>query len=57
MPGGARRGGAGGSGGGGRGGGFQPGGDAAYVVGSDSYLHALNVQNSWDNMTPALFIP
>jgi outer membrane protein assembly factor BamB len=44
-------------GGGGRGGGFQPGADAAYVVGSDGYLHALNVQNGWDNMTPALFIP
>jgi outer membrane protein assembly factor BamB len=44
-------------GGGGRGGGFQPGGDAAYVVGSDGYLHALNVQNGWDSMTPALFIP
>ena len=58
LPGGARQGGAGGGGGGGgRGGGFQPGGDAAYVVGSDGYLHALNVQNGWDNMTPALFIP
>jgi outer membrane protein assembly factor BamB len=45
------------AGGGGRGGGFQPGGDAAYVVGSDGYLHALNVQNGWDNMTPALFVP
>jgi putative pyrroloquinoline-quinone-binding quinoprotein len=44
-------------GGGGRGGGFQPGGDAAYVVGSDGYLHALNVQNGWDSMTPAQFIP
>jgi len=44
-------------GGGGRGGGFEPGADAAYVVGSDGYLHALNVQNGWDNMTPALFIP
>jgi hypothetical protein len=57
LPGGARQGGAGGGGGGGRGGGFQPGADAAYVVGSDGYLHALNVQNGWDNMTPALFIP
>jgi outer membrane protein assembly factor BamB len=57
LPGGARQGGAGGGGGGGRGGGFQPGGDAAYVVGSDGFLHALNVQNGWDNMTPALFIP
>ncbi|MEO7275029.1 MAG: PQQ-binding-like beta-propeller repeat protein [Vicinamibacterales bacterium] len=37
--------------------GFVPGGDAAYVVGSDGYLHALNVQNGWDNMTPALFLP
>ena len=35
----------------------QPGADAAYVVGSDGYLHALNVQNGWDNMTPALFLP
>jgi hypothetical protein len=34
-----------------------PGQDAAYVVGSDGYLHALNVQNGWDNMTPALFLP
>ena len=58
LPGGARQGGAGGGGGGGgRGGAFQPGGDAAYVVGSDGYLHALNVQNGWDNMTPALFLP
>ena len=56
LPGGARQGGAGGAGAG-RGGGFQPGGDAAYVVGSDGFLHALNVQNGWDNMTPALFIP
>ena len=58
LPGGARQGGpGGGGGGGGRGGGFQPGADAAYVVGSDGYLHALNVQNGWDNMTPALFLP
>ena len=33
------------------------GDDAAYVVGSDGYLHALNVQNGWENMTPALFLP
>ena len=33
------------------------GDDAAYVVGSDGYLHALNVQNGWDSMTPALFLP
>jgi outer membrane protein assembly factor BamB len=26
-------------------------------VGSDGYLHALNVQNGWENMTPALFLP
>ncbi len=58
LPGGARQGGPGsGGGGGGRGGGFQPGGDAAYVVGSDGFLHALNVQNGWDSMPPALFIP
>ncbi|OLE85599.1 MAG: hypothetical protein AUF76_00330 [Acidobacteria bacterium 13_1_20CM_2_65_9] len=54
LPGGAR---AGGPGGGGGGGPFVPGGDAAYVVGSDGYLHALNVSNGWDNMTPALFLP
>jgi len=51
LPGGARQGGPGG------GGSFVPGQDAAYVVGSDGYLHALNVQNGWDNMTPALFMP
>jgi outer membrane protein assembly factor BamB len=56
LPGGARAGGPGGGGGFG-GGPFVPGGDAAYVVGSDGYLHALNVQNGWENMTPALFIP
>lgn len=55
LPGGARQGGPGG--GGGRGGPFRPGDDAAYVVGSDGYLHALNIQNGWDNMTPALFVP
>ena len=52
LPGGAR---AGGPGGGGAA--FAPGDDAAYVVGSDGYLHALNVSNGWDNMTPALFLP
>ena len=51
LPGGARAGGPGG------GGPFAPGGDAAYVVGSDGYLHALNVQNGWESMTPALFLP
>jgi outer membrane protein assembly factor BamB len=51
LPGGARAGGPGG------GGPFVPGGDAAYVVGSDGYLHALNVQNGWESMTPALFLP
>ena len=56
LPGGARAGGPPGGGGGG-GGPFVPGGDAAYVVGSDGYLHALNVSNGWDNMTPALFLP
>lgn len=44
-------------GGGGGGGPFVPGSDAAYVVGTDGYLHALNIQNGWDNMTPALFLP
>lgn len=43
--------------GGGAGAPFAPGGDAAYVVGTDGYLHALNIQNGWDNMTPALFLP
>jgi outer membrane protein assembly factor BamB len=48
---------AGGGGGGGRGGPFVPGADAAYVVGSDGYLHGLNVQNGWDSMTPTQFLP
>jgi hypothetical protein len=55
LPGGARAGGPGGGGGGNPA--FVPGSDAAYVVGSDGYLHALNVSNGWDNMTPALFLP
>ena len=54
LPPGARQG---GPGGGGFGGPFVPGQDAAYVIGSDGYLHALNVQNGWDDMTPALFLP
>ena len=54
LPGGAR---AAGGGGGGVVGSFVPGADAAYVVGSDGYLHALNVSNGWDNMTPSLFLP
>jgi outer membrane protein assembly factor BamB len=57
APPGARAGGPGGGGGGFGGGPFVPGGDAAYVVGSDGYLHALNVSNGWDSMTPALFLP
>src|SRR5262249_30005253 len=36
---------------------FVPGQDAAYVVGIDGYLHALNISNGWDNMTPTLFLP
>ena len=45
-------------GGGGFGGGpFVPGADAAYVVGSDGFLHALNVQNGVDLMPPTLFVP
>jgi outer membrane protein assembly factor BamB len=52
LPGAARAGGPGGAVGT-----FVPGDDAAYVVGSDGYLHALNVSNGWDNMTPALFLP
>ena len=47
-----------GAGGGGFGGGpFLPGNDAAYVVGSDGFLHALNVQNGVDLMPPTLFVP
>jgi outer membrane protein assembly factor BamB len=47
-----------GAGGGGFGGGpFVPGGDAAYVVGNDGFLHALNVQNGMDLMTPVIFVP
>ena len=53
LPGGARQGGP----GGGAGTPFVPGADAAYVIGSDGYLHALNVSNGWDSMTPALFLP
>jgi len=45
-------------GGGGFGGGpFVPGNDAAYVVGSDGFLHALNVQNGADLLPPTLFVP
>jgi outer membrane protein assembly factor BamB len=55
LPPGAR--GAGGGGGGFGGGPFVPGNDAAYVVGSDGFLHALNVQNGIDLMPPTLFIP
>src|SRR6185295_19448112 len=36
---------------------FAPCADAAYAVGSDGYLHALNVSNGWDNMVPAVFLP
>jgi len=39
------------------GGPFVPGADAAYVVGSDGFLHALNVQNGVDLMPPTLFVP
>jgi hypothetical protein len=55
LPPGAR--GAGGGGGGFGGGPFVPGNDAAYVVGSDGFLHALNVQNGADLMPPTLFVP
>lgn len=54
LPGGARQG---GGAAGGVVGTFVPGEDAAYTLGSDGYLHALNVSNGWDNMTPALFLP
>jgi outer membrane protein assembly factor BamB len=56
LPGGARQGGPGGTIYGGTPP-FSPGADAAYAVGSDGYLHALNVSNGWDSMTPALFLP
>src|SRR5262249_12959706 len=57
LPAGARAGGPGGGFGPFGGGPFVPGRDAAYVVGSDGYFHGLNVQNGWDSMTPALFLP
>ena len=58
TPGGLPPGARGGGGGGGFGGGpFVPGNDAAYVVGSDGFLHALNVQNGVDLMPPTLFVP
>ncbi len=53
LPPGARAGGGGGFGGGP----FVPGNDAAYVVGSDGLLHALNVQNGADLMPATLFVP
>jgi outer membrane protein assembly factor BamB len=58
TPGGLPPGARGAGGGGGFGGGpFVPGNDAAYVVGSDGFLHALNVQNGVDLMPPTLFVP
>ena len=58
TPGGLPPGARGAGGGGGFGGGpFVPGNDAAYVVGSDGFLHALNVQNGVDLMPPTLFLP
>jgi len=58
TPGGLPPGARGAGGGGGFGGGpFVPGGDGAYVVGSDGFLHALNVQNGIDLMPPTLFVP
>lgn len=47
---------AGGRAGGGRG---APAGapDAAYVVGSDGYVRALNVQNGWELFPPVMFTP
>src|SRR4051812_4392832 len=58
TPGGLPPGARGAGGGGGLGGGpFVPGSDAAYVVGSDGFLHALNVQNGVDLMPPTLFVP
>src|SRR3954449_10297908 len=58
TPGGLPPGARGAGGGGGLGGGpFVPGNDAAYVVGSDGFLHALNVQNGADLMPPTLFVP
>jgi len=58
TPGGLPPGARGAGGGGGFGGGpFVPGNDAAYVIGSDGFLHALNVQNGVDLMPPTLFVP
>jgi outer membrane protein assembly factor BamB len=47
---------AGGGGGGGRG---QATGapDAAYAIGNDGYVRALNVQNGWDMFPPVQFLP
>src|SRR5262249_14562910 len=56
LPGGARQGGPGGGGGFG-GGPVGPGPGAGYGLGSGRYLPPVNVQNGWDNMTPALFLP
>ena len=36
---------------------FVPGGDAAYVVSNDGFLHALNVQNGADLMAATSFLP
>jgi outer membrane protein assembly factor BamB len=57
VPGGLPPGARGAAGGGFGGGPFVPGNDAAYVVGSDGFLHALNVQNGVDLMPPTLFVP
>ena len=57
TPGGLPPGARGAGGGGFAGGPFVPGGDAAYVVGSDGFLHALNVQNGADLMPATIFVP
>ncbi|MEO8074886.1 MAG: PQQ-binding-like beta-propeller repeat protein [Acidobacteriota bacterium] len=46
----------GGGGGGGRGGAVGAP-DAAYVVGSDGFVRALNVQNGWELAPPVQFLP
>src|SRR5262245_12188740 len=58
RPGGAGAGGGGGGGGGGRGGPMIMGQtDAFYAMGSDGYVHALNVSNGADLFPPVKFIP
>jgi outer membrane protein assembly factor BamB len=47
-----------GGGGGGGGRGQMPGApDAAYVIGNDGYVRALNIQSGWELFPPAQFLP